>query len=133
MDNSKPIQTADALLDDLQSIRELLADGLEPPLLTEQVSVEDIPVLSDIVASAPAGPAPVQPDTAFAIASESELRKTVRQAIGRDNEINRLDTELRAAAQLLLQDVVDEFVPQIESELRRRLQDHLDQLLPPRR
>ena len=133
MDNSKPIQTADALLDDLQSIRELLADGLEPPLLTEQVSVEDIPVLSDIVASAPVGPAPVQTDTAFAIASESELRKTVRQAIGRDNEINRLDTELRAAAQLLLQDVVDEFVPQIESELRRRLQDHLDQLLPPRR
>ena len=37
--------------------------------------------------------------------------------------------ELRAAAQLILQDVIDDFVPQIEAELKRRLDARLDRLL----
>ena len=36
-----------------------------------------------------------------------------------DNKKNVV-SELRAAAQLILQDVIDDFVPQIEAELRRR-------------
>ncbi|TBU94463.1 DNA polymerase III subunit chi [Phytopseudomonas dryadis] len=138
MDNPKPPHTPGNLLNDLESIRELLDDDLDPPLLTEQLDPDDIPLLSDIVpASEP--PLPRQPTlTDFAeppagMASTDELRSTVQRAIGRDNEINRLDSELRAAAQLLLQDVIDDFVPQIEAELKRRLQARLARLLPPRK
>jgi hypothetical protein len=47
--------------------------------------------------------------------------------------MNRLDSELRAAAELILQDVIDDFVPQIEAELKRRLQARLSRLLPSRK
>jgi hypothetical protein len=57
------------------------------------------------------------------------------QAVSRNSsaELNRLDNELRAAAALILQDVIDDFVPQIEAELKRRLEARLLRLLPPRR
>ncbi|KAB0548498.1 DNA polymerase III subunit chi [Pseudomonas argentinensis] len=135
MDNLNPPHKPGALLSDLESIRELLDDDLDPPLLTDKFDPDDIPVLSEVVRS----PEPVRavqpsaPGSTTGIASEDELRQTVQRAIGRDNEINRLDTELRAAAQLLLQDVIDDFVPQIEAELKRRLQARLNRLLPPRR
>lgn len=135
MDNLNPPHKPGALLSDLESIRELLDDDLDPPLLTDKFDPDDIPLLSEIV-RAPAPVLAAQPassGSAAGIASEDELRQTVQRAIGRDNEINRLDTELRAAAQLLLQDVIDDFVPQIEAELKRRLQARLNRLLPPRR
>ncbi|WP_070887899.1 DNA polymerase III subunit chi [Pseudomonas sp. D1-3] len=135
MDNLNPPHKPGALLSDLESIRELLDDDLDPPLLTDRFEPDDIPLLSEVVrAPEPVIAAqPAAPGSATGIASEDELRQTVQRAIGRDNEINRLDTELRAAAQLLLQDVIDDFVPQIEAELKRRLQARLNRLLPPRR
>ena len=135
MDNLNPPHKPAALLSDLESIRELLDDELDPPLLTDTFDPADIPVLSEVVrAPEPVLAAqPAMPVSTVGIASEDELRQTVQRAIGRDNEINRLDTELRAAAQLLLQDVIDDFVPQIEAELKRRLQARLNRLLPPRR
>ena len=136
MDNLNPPQKPGALLNDLESIRELLDDDLDPPLLTEKFDPDDIPLLSDVVPAAVSAPSP-QPVAASGavagMASEDELRQTVQRAIGRDNEINRLDSELRAAAQLLLQDVIDDFAPQIEAELKRRLQARLNRLLPPRK
>lgn len=135
MDNLNPPHKPGALLSDLESIRELLDDDLDPPLLTDKFDPDDIPVLSEVVRSPEPvrSVQPVAPGSTTGIASEDELRQTVQRAIGRDNEINRLDTELRAAAQLLLQDVIDDFVPQIEAELKRRLQARLNRLLPPRR
>ncbi|SHK98470.1 DNA polymerase III subunit chi [Phytopseudomonas punonensis] len=135
MDNLNPPHKPGALLSDLESIRELLDDDLAPPLLTEKFDPDDIPLLSDIVRAPVSEPAaqPSAPGNSAGMASEDELRQTVQRAIGRDNEINRLDSELRAAAQLLLQDVIDDFVPQIEAELKRRLQARLNRLLPPRR
>ncbi len=134
MDNLNPPHKPGALLNDLESIRELLDDDLDPPLLTEKFDPDDIPLLSDVVHAAAPSPQPVAASGAVAgMASEDELRQTVQRAIGRDNEINRLDSELRAAAQLLLQDVIDDFVPQIEAELKRRLQARLHRLLPPRK
>lgn len=135
MDNLNPPHKPGALLSDLESIRELLDDDLDPPLLTDKFDPDDIPVLSEVVRAPEPIPAarPAAPVSTAGIASEDELRQTVQRAIGRDNEINRLDTELRAAAQLLLQDVIDDFVPQIEAELKRRLQARLNRLLPPRR
>jgi hypothetical protein len=48
-------------------------------------------------------------------------------------ELNRLDRELRTAAQLMLQDVIDDFVPQIEAELKRRLDLQLTLLINQRK
>ncbi|MNT82439.1 hypothetical protein D3C72_2221680 [compost metagenome] len=61
------------------------------------------------------------------------MRNSIQQTFSRDSELNRLDNELRAAAELILQDVIDDFVPQIEAELKRRLQARLSRLLPPRK
>lgn len=40
-----------------------------------------------------------------------------------------LDSELRAAAQLIMQDVIDDFAPHIETEIKRRLNARMERLL----
>ncbi len=130
MDTQKPPQKPAQLLNDLESIRQLLGDeNLEPPLLIDSLDPDSIPLLSEIVTPPPSAvaPKPIPP------AAASTLRDTVSQSVSRDSEMNRLDSELRAAAQLILQDVIDDFVPQIEAELKRRLEARLTRLLPPRR
>jgi len=120
MDTPKPPITPSHLLDDLESIRQLLdEEGLEPPLLTEQIDTDDIPLLSEVIEPAPQA-APAAP----ALAPEAGQP---------DRERQRLESELRAAAQLILQDVIDDFVPQIEAELKRRLEAPLGRLLAARR
>lgn len=131
MDTPKPAHPPVQLLNDLESIRELLGEqGDEPPLLLDSLDPDSIPLLSDIVTPAPAATVAAEPSPANLTES---LRNTVQRSISRDSELNRLDTELRAAAQLILQDVIDDFVPQIEAELKRRLDARLSRLLPPRR
>lgn len=121
MDSRKPPQDPDHLMDDLKSIRELLGESEnEPPLLTESFEPDNIPLLSDVVAPAPRAPEPAAPAPA-PTASPSAA------------ELNRLDLELRSAAQLILQDVIDDFVPQIEAELQRRLEARLQRLLGQRK
>ncbi|MFI8382125.1 DNA polymerase III subunit chi [Pseudomonas sp. NPDC079086] len=130
MDTPKPPQKPAQLLNDLESIRQLLGDeNLEPPLLIDSLDPDSIPLLSEIVTPPPSAvaPKPIPP------AAASTLRDTVSQSVSRNSEMNRLDSELRAAAQLILQDVIDDFVPQIEAELKRRLEARLTRLLPPRR
>lgn len=137
MDTPKPPQRPAQLLDDLESIRELLGDEqLDPPLLTDSIDPDSIPLLSDIVTPPPA-PTPTHraPPDAIQPTAATALRDGIEQAVTRDSsaELNRLDNELRAAAQLILQDVIDDFVPQIEAELKRRLEARLTRLLPPRK
>lgn len=131
MDTPKPAHQPVHLLNDLESIRELLGEQSdEPPLLLDSLDLDNIPLLSDIVTPAS------QPSVAGAGTAPNlteSLRSTVQRSISRDSELNRLDTELRAAAQLILQDVIDDFVPQIEAELKHRLDAHLSRLLPPRK
>lgn len=76
---------------------------------------------------------PVAPAPAAPSAAQPSVRAGVEAAT--QTQLNRLDGELRAAAQLILQDVIDDFVPQIEAELKRRLNARLARLLPqlPRR
>lgn len=121
MDSRKPPQDPDHLMDDLKSIRELLGESEnEPPLLTESFEPDNIPLLSDVVAPAPRAPEPAAPAPAPAASPNAA-------------ELNRLDLELRSAAQLILQDVIDDFVPQIEAELQRRLEARLQRLLAQRK
>ena len=160
MDSHNPPKPGN-LLNDLESIRQLLdQQQLEPPLLTESVDTSAIPLLCDIVppselvpprpslaaalhnrpapvpsvasvapVSAPVTPAPVAP-TPTASAINASLQQRLHPGA---LELQRVDRELRAAAQLLLQDVIDDFVPQIEAELKRRLDVRLDLLLSQRK
>jgi hypothetical protein len=133
MDTPKPPQRPTHLLDDLESIRQLLGgENLDPPLLTDSIDPATIPLLSDIVTPppAPSHPPVTEPVPAPQV---TPLRSSIKETLSRDSELNRLDNELRAAAELILQDVIDDFVPQIEAELKRRLQARLSRLLPPRK
>ncbi|MBX7275277.1 DNA polymerase III subunit chi [Pseudomonas sp. O39] len=126
MDTPNPIKKDDHLLDDLESIRQLLGDdALQPPLLTDTVDGEvQIPLLFDLVGGKPAAPAPaaaapvVEPVPAAAAAEKAP-----------DALLLHLDNELRAAAQLIMQDVIDDFAPHIETEIKRRLDARMERLL----
>ncbi|BCQ59576.1 hypothetical protein SAMN03159355_02597 [Pseudomonas sp. NFPP10] len=139
MDTPNPLQKPAHLLDDLESIRKLLGDeNLQPPLLTETVSSEvQIPLLFDMVGNqqpaaaqaAPAAPAPAQAATpAPAPAAAAPVAKPATASNNADALLH-LDSELRAAAQLIMQDVIDDFAPHIETEIKRRLDARLERLL----
>ena len=121
MDKRPPLPQSAHLLDDLESIRKLLGDDtLQPPLLTETVE-EQIPLLLE-----PAEPlAPTAAAAAAAAAAASEPDPQAR----RQDTLLHLDAELRAAAQLIMQDVIDDFAPHIENEIKRRLDARLERLL----
>ncbi|WP_447746696.1 DNA polymerase III subunit chi [Pseudomonas nicosulfuronedens] len=122
MDNRKPPHDPEHLLADLKKIQDLLDEsGAEPPLLTESFEPDNIPLLSDVVTPAPQAP---EPASAQPAAPQSEPAAS---------ELNRLELELRAAAQLILQDVIDDFAPQIEAELQRRLEARMQRLLAQRK
>lgn len=124
MDTPKPLQKPAHLLDDLESIRQLLGDdNLQPPLLTDTVDEgeqEQIPMLFEAVdATPPAIEPPAAPTPAPAAAPVDK---------GPDALLH-LDRELRAAAQLIMQDVIDDFAPHIETEIKRRLDARMERLL----
>ncbi|MBW8125802.1 MULTISPECIES: DNA polymerase III subunit chi [Pseudomonas] len=120
MDTPNSVKKDDHLLDDLESIRQLLGDDdLQPPLLTETIESEvQIPLLFDMVGNKPAAPVAV---TAAAEPAPAEK--------GPDALLLHLDNELRAAAQLIMQDVIDDFAPHIETEIKRRLDARMERLL----
>ena len=136
MDTPKPPQKPAQLLHDLESIRELLGDdSTEPPLLIDSLDPDSIPVLSDIV-SAPPGPpppfhaTPTPKPTPAPQPAPSTLRERIEPHLPDSaRDLQHVHGELRAAAQLILQDVIDDFVPQIEAELKRRLDARLDRLI----
>ena len=122
MDTSNSPQKAANLLDDLESIRKLLGDeGLQPPLLTEMVGGEDtqIPLLSEVISEEPE-PAQI-PLVGIAPAPLAEKAP--------DALLVHLDRELRTAAQAIMQDVINDFAPHIETEIKRRLDAHMERLL----
>ncbi len=143
MDTPNPRPKSAHLLDDLESIRQLLGDeNLQPPLLTETVTGEgQIPLLFDMVGSQqsaatpaePAAPAKLQVPAASPEPVPAPPPKPVASAKpATDNQADallHLDSELRAAAQLIMQDVIDDFAPHIETEIKRRLDARLERLL----
>ena len=124
MDTPKPQQKSAHLLDDLESIRQLLGDdNLQPPLLTDTViegDQEQIPMLFDSVNAAPQTVEPTPPAPAAQPAPAASK--------GPDALLH-LDSELRAAALLIMQDVIDDFAPHIETEIKRRLDARMERLL----
>lgn len=106
----------DQWLDDLEAIRSLL--GSETT--AEPIDPDAIPVLEDIVEPG----RPLQPP------SQLPSQSLADAVSPRSRTDRQLDSEIRAAAELILQDVIDDFVPQIEAELKRRLQRLLKQSRP---
>ncbi|BCX66327.1 DNA polymerase III subunit chi [Pseudomonas izuensis] len=124
MDTPKPLQKSAHLLDDLESIRQLLGDdNLQPPLLTDTVEEgdqEQIPMLFDTVSEPAPTVEPTPPEPAAEPAPSASKNA---------DALLYLDSELRAAAQLIMQDVIDDFAPHIETEIKRRLSARLERLL----
>lgn len=135
MDTPKPLQKAAHLLDDLESIRQLLGDdNLQPPLLTDTVETasdeNQIPLLFDQVSGKPLPEAVEQPAATQApIAQAAPAPAVTTTAQQAADVMLHLDSELRAAAQLIMQDVIDDFSPHIETEIKRRLDARMDRLL----
>ncbi|EJN27834.1 hypothetical protein [Pseudomonas sp. GM80] len=127
MDTPKPQQKPTHLLDDLESIRQLLGDdNLQPPLLTDTVEdgeQEQIPMLFDSVGAEPAA---VEPPPAPAPTPAAPPAAPANKG---PDALLHLDSELRAAAQLIMQDVIDDFAPHIETEIKRRLDARMERLL----
>ncbi|MCW3148533.1 DNA polymerase III subunit chi [Stutzerimonas stutzeri] len=117
----KPPHPPTQLLDDLESIRELLGEQ-DLPLLTERLDPDSIPLLSDVVASP-------QTDISIEEPELTERREPAVRTAFRSLAERHLDHELRMAANLILQEVIDDFVPQIEAELKRRLEVRVDELI----
>ncbi|RAU46914.1 MULTISPECIES: DNA polymerase III subunit chi [unclassified Pseudomonas] len=139
MDNPKSLKDSAHLLDDLESIRQLLGDDtLQPPLLTDTVPGEgQIPLLFDVVsgqivaADEPdAHDVPVlQPEPVAALAAPAPPRPDPVPAAPNPDDLLHLDSELRAAAQLIMQDVIHDFAPHIENEIKRRLEARMERLI----
>lgn len=127
MDTPKPQQKSAHLLDDLESIRQLLGDdNLQPPLLTDTVDdgdQEQIPMLFDPVGNEPKA---VEPPPAPTPIPAAQPAASVNKG---PDALLHLDSELRAAAQLIMQDVIDDFAPHIETEIKRRLDARMERLL----
>ncbi len=114
----KPPSKPAELLHDLESIRALLGDA-EPH---DDLDADAIPLLSDIVEPGPLA-------TSSAAAPPEVPREPAVRTAFRSLAERHLDHELRNAADLILQEVIDDFVPQIEAELRRRLQSRVEELV----
>ncbi|EWC42868.1 DNA polymerase III subunit chi [Pseudomonas stutzeri] len=107
------------LLSDLESIRALLGDDFpDAPANSGALDPDSIPLLSDIVEFAPG-------DSGNA----DEPRETSVRSAFRSLAERHIDHELRTAANLILQEVIDDFVPQIEAELKRRLEARIETLV----
>jgi hypothetical protein len=130
MENSKTVKDSAHLLDDLESIRQLLGDeSMQPPLLTHTVASEgQIPLLFDVVNGNAAAPA----DTTDVSTPEPDAQAATQPQGNQPpnpDDLLHLDSELRAAARLIMQDVIDDFAPHIENEIKRRLDARLERLL----
>ncbi|WP_060482207.1 hypothetical protein [Pseudomonas sp. NBRC 111119] len=117
MDKHSPLPDSNHLLDDLESIRQLLGDAdLQPPLLTD--TVEQMPLHLD----EPAGNAASAVDGQPAAADDNPQAR-------RQDTLLHLESELRAAAQMIMQDVINDFTPHIENEIKRRLDARIERLI----
>lgn len=136
------------LLKDLESIRTLLDE--EQPT---DVPV-DIPLLEDIIASGGDKPEPALPPVMSPRSSKSpnpflpyeslaklagervQLERLLQQSLDEPpssahtgaKEV-RMQARLHDEAQLVMQDVIDEILPTIEAELRKRLSSRLDEIV----
>lgn len=131
MDTPKPLKDPANLLDDLESIRQLLGDESRP---TPEQGENQIPLLFDVVGARPSYPAQADyaddhADIPTLMPEPVVIPATEVKAVPKEDALLHLNGELRAAAQLIMQDVIDDFAPHIETEIKRRLEARMERLL----
>lgn len=122
-----PANLPDWASDELPLLTETVGEPAIPllrePLLREQLLSEPadaVPLLSEQVPASPPAKPPATPAApAASAASASDAAMPLAQ----------IERELHAAAELIMQEVIDDYMLQIEAELHRRLEDHLASLL----
>ena len=108
----------------------------ELPLLTETIGEPVIPLLREPLLSEPADAVPLlseQVPASLPVTPPVTPPPAVSRAVPADSTsampMAQIERELHAAAQLIMQEVIDDYMLQIEAELHRRLEDHLASLL----
>lgn len=113
----------------------------ELPLLTETVGEPVIPLLREALpdparANAPADdvsllaePLPAELPLAPPAASVPPLAPRPAASATAGMPLAQIERELQAAAELIMQEVIDDYMLQIEAELHRRLEEHLAKVL----
>lgn len=99
----------------------------ELPLLTETVGETNLPLLSERLPETPEAPPAIDAPPPAAVPA-SVSRSALAEARGRE-PLAQIERELHAAAQLIMQEVIDDYMLQIEAELHRRLEEHLSKIL----
>lgn len=99
----------------------------ELPLLTETVGEPVIPLLREPLLSEPANDVPLLSEQVPASPSTIPAAPSAPGASAMP--LAQIERELHAAAELIMQEVIDDYMLQIEAELHRRLEDHLASLL----
>jgi hypothetical protein len=130
MDTPNSLKDPANLLDDLESIRQLLGDESRPPEQGEN----QIPLLFEVVGARPSHPAHLDfaddhADIPTLTPEPVSVPAAAVQAVSKEDALLHLDGELRAAARLIMQDVIDDFAPHIETEIKRRLEARMERLL----
>ncbi len=144
-----PLLTDSVEMGQIPLLSDIVAPGPTTPVTAQpqshlHASPQPQPQPRPSIPAAPAHvppPAVARPDPSPAAATPTPspapgIAQAAQRSVQPSNtasDLLRLDAELRAAAQLILQDVIDDFVPQIEAELKRRLEARLTRLLPPRK
>ncbi|MGV8844600.1 MAG: DNA polymerase III subunit chi [Pseudomonas sp.] len=128
MATQKPLDNNTPILDGRVCSAPIRAEDAcaEPPLLTDSLDAEQMPLLSERISA----PRPTEQQAAPAQASKPTNPLQNRPPPSAASA--KFNTRLRAAAQVVLQEVLDDFAPQIEAELQRRLEARLDQLIAQR-
>lgn len=130
MDTSKPQKEAAHLLDDLESIRQLLGDeSVQPPSSNSETQ---IPLLFDVVGAQPHLTPELDfdsDDSRIPTLTPTPTPAPKAAPVSKADALLHLDRELRDAAQLIMQDVIDDFAPHIETEIKRRLDVRMERLL----
>lgn len=99
-----------------------LPPDVEPPLLEERIDLPDIPLLDQPLA-AELLEAPLLSDVL-------DADQPAASAATPDGEpLARIERELQAAARQIVHEVVADYLPAIEQELHRRLEEQLGRLL----
>jgi hypothetical protein len=130
MDTSKPQKEAAHLLDDLESIRQLLGD--ESAQAPSPSGETQIPLLFDVVGAQPYLTHELDfdsNDSRIPTLTPTPAPAVKAAPVSKADALLHLDRELRDAAQLIMQDVIDDFAPHIETEIKRRLDVRLERLL----
>ncbi|GGE48220.1 hypothetical protein GCM10007421_23090 [Halopseudomonas oceani] len=147
------------LLEDLESIRTLLDEHPEAPSGDQTADGQlDIPLLQDVIINPNEAPLsaldsteqptpqaplskshnPFLPYASLARLAEERMQldqlltqPTPSQPVPATSSARemRLEARLQSEAQLLLQEVIDDLIPTIEAELRKRMQGRLQQII----